>query len=108
MTVGSITTYVQGIKITATCSSTTYSETVTFYVDVIAGTNAGGDNYTETITTWYVEMQDGTLVLAGDLFSSPVLAANLFNGLPKITFGTNVSLETTQSVSEKTDFNVFH
>ncbi|MBR6072145.1 MAG: leucine-rich repeat domain-containing protein [Acholeplasmatales bacterium] len=100
MTVGSINTNVENIKITATYSSTSYSGNVTFYVDVKAGKNAGGDNYTEAITTWYVEMQDGTLVHAGDLFSSPVLAANIFNGLPKVTFGTNIEIVTTTAVDQ--------
>ncbi len=91
MTPGTITENVDGIEITVTYSSTKFNGSVKFKVDVKSGKNSGNDNYSESITSWYVEMQDGTLVPAVEVFSSAVLTANIFNGIPRVTFSTEVT-----------------
>lgn len=88
-----VDTSVGSVLITVNYSSVSYNGSISFYVDVIAGKNPEETEFADTITNWYVEMQDGTLVHAGEIFESPVLAANIFNGIGKVLFSTQLIMD---------------
>lgn len=99
MTPGSIITTTTNIIITVSYTSSLGNGSFTFYVDVKTGSNVSNDSFNEAITNWFVEMQDGSLVHAGDVFSSAVLTANIFNGIAKITFSNEITTEISEAVS---------